>query len=166
MVKRGKTVKKTVTITEISKPKAIKANSEDKSQKLLLENFIALQEAIVNIGADLKDLNKKITSLLELFENAAKKFEEKPETRSLASKMNEIIEQNQTIAKTLLLMNKKLKEEESGELEGFKPSIKQKTEEDKKSEQKEEPEEKTEETPSSEEESDEFKPEPLPDFNF
>ena len=88
---------------------------------------------MISIGTNLKDLNQKITSLLELFEKAAKNFEQESQT-SLTKKLSIIIEQNQTIAKSLILMNKTLKNlpqktaslTEDDDLEGFKPSIKTK----------------------------------------
>jgi hypothetical protein len=93
--------------------------------------------------------------------------------------LNELIEQNQTIAKSILLLSKKFKEHDEGEkeekvdfsskineqmpdFEGFKPSIKsQETEE---SESTEESSDESENKDKGD--SDEFTPEPLPDFNF
>jgi len=183
MVKRGKTVKKTVTITEVStkiKPKKIKVPdnaSEGKTNKLLLENFVALQEALTNIGYETKELNKKIGSLLELFETAAKNFQEHPESRSLSAKMDDLIEQNKTIAKSLVLMHKTTKEKvlvKKEDAEGFKKSISDEEEKgaDDSEEQKEEKSDEVqvekdgEESAESTSEDDEFKPEPLPEFNF
>jgi hypothetical protein len=180
--KKGK-ISKTIKIKETTRN-----TSTGDTEKLLLENFIALQDALVNIGSDLKDLNKKITSMLELFENASKAYEEKPESRSLSNKLNEIIEQNQTIAKSIILLSKKFKEEKEGkqekfefsgkmnekmaDFEGFKPSIKSSQEEE--SSETDESDDSGDESPASEESTqgesgdgdDEFKPEPLPDFNF
>lgn len=157
------------------------------TNKLLLDNFIALQDAMISIGANLKDLNQKITALLELFEKAAKNFEQEPSQTSLTKKLSTIIEQNQTIAKSLILMNKTLKAlpqktadlTEGEDFEGFKPSIKTKRsqkEETLTSDSSEESEstdstsegsegEDSESSESTEDESG-FKPEPLPDFNF
>ncbi len=170
--------KKTIS----KKSKAIKESAND-TEKLLLENFIALQEALVTIGSDLKDLNKKITSMLELFENASRAYEEKPESRSLSNKLNEIIEQNQTIAKSILLLSKKFKEgkeekeekfdlksmkNEMPEFEGFKPSIKSESQEEESNKSSDSSEETKNPDESSEDsgDDDEFTPEPLPDFNF
>jgi hypothetical protein len=173
MAKRGKTVKKTVTVTEIttkkSKPKA--DDSKDKTSKLLLDNFIALQEALTNIGYETKELNKKVTAMLDLFETAAKNFQEHPESRNLGSKMDELIEQNKIIAKSLLLMHKTTKEtlgKKEDLVEGYKPSITEEPEEKKKTkEESQEEDVQVEKDDSSEESSsEEFKPEPLPEFNF
>ncbi len=175
---KRKTIKTIKTVRERASP--IKAGKSD-TEKLLLENFIALQDALVNIGTDLKDLNKKITSMLELFENASRAYEQKPEARSLSNKLNELIEQNQTIAKSILLLSKKFKEhdeekeekvdfsskisEQMPDFEGFKPSIKSQSEEESTEESSEEASsESTEE--KKDEGDDEFTPEPLPDFNF
>lgn len=180
MAKRGKTVKKTVTITEVSniKPKKIKIPEnvpEAKTNRLLLENFIALQEALTDIGLETKDLNKKITSLLELFETAAKNFQDHPESRNLSSKMDEIIEQNKTIAKSLVLMHKTTKEKvlvDKEDAHGFKPSISDKEEETSENQEQDEQNDgvkvqKDDEEPEQRETSEEeFKAEPLPEFNF
>jgi signal transduction histidine kinase len=162
MAKRGKTVKKVTTITEIStkeKPKKISIPeniTEGKSNKLLLENFVALQEALTNIGYQTKELNKKIGSLLELFEAAAKNFQEHPESRSLSAKIDDLIEQNKIIAKSLVLMHKTTKEK-----------VHVDKEESKKPEKEESETEEVEVEKDAEESSDEeFKPEPLPEFNF
>ncbi len=181
MVKRGKTVKKTVTITEVStkiKPKKIKVSDNDsdsKTNKLLLENFVALQEALTNIGYETKELNKKINALLELFETAAKNFQDHPESRNLSAKMDDIIEQNKTIAKSLVLMHKTTKEKvlvKKEDAEGFKKSISDEEESSESSEEQKEDNsdevqvEKDGEESSESSSDDEFKPEPLPEFNF
>lgn len=179
MTKRGKTVKRTVTITETSTKKAKKIpeseNSEDKTKKLLLENFISLQEALTNLGYELKDLNKKISSMLEIFETAAKNFKEHPESRNLSSKLSEIIEQNKIIAKSLLLIHQtKTTGKKSKENSDFKPSISDSEEDSEESgkdseDNSEESDEKIKVEKDSEESdnsSEEFKPEPLPEFNF
>ncbi|MCX6741914.1 MAG: hypothetical protein NTX24_01925 [Candidatus Pacearchaeota archaeon] len=197
MAKRGKkgAKSKTSKLVDVnlnfdSSPTEAEAKDSSKStNKLLLDNFIALQEAMISIGANLKDLNQKITSLLELFEKAAKNFEQESQT-SLTKKLSTIIEQNQTIAKSLILMNKTLKNlpqktaelTEDDDFEGFKPSIKTKRsqkEETLTSESSDGGEssgdtegsedsnsEADESSEGSEDESSGFKPGPLPDFNF
>jgi hypothetical protein len=174
------------TRSKKSKTNNARGTSSGDTEKLLLENFIALQDALVNIGGDLKDLNKKITSMLELFENASKAYQEKPESRSVANKLNEIIEQNQTIAKSILILSKKFKEgreekdekeekidlnkmsQQMSDFEGFKPSIKSESQdESSESDGSESSEESSDESESKDKgEDDEFTPEPLPDFNF
>ncbi len=187
MAKRGKTVKKTVTVTEISTKKSKKVpkgndDSKDKTSKLLLENFIALQEALTNIGYETKELNKKVTAMLDLFETAAKNFQEHPESRSLSSKIDDLVEQNKIIAKSLLLMHKTTKEKldesdssksSSKEHKGFKQSITDEPEEDekdaknkKKSDEEDEEVTVEKDDASESDSSEEFKPEPLPEFNF
>ena len=173
--KTSKKIKKTVikeiqTISEpeekeMQMPEGKNQDKGKKTQTLLLDNFIALQGAITNIGYDLKDLNKKLSSLLELFETAAKSFDQTPpESKTISGKLDEIIEQNRTIAKSLLLLSKSSIEEKGD----FKPSIKSETEEETEEsansdESGSETEETTEESSDSEEE---FQPEPLPEFNF
>ena len=199
MVKRGKkgAKSKTSKLVDVnlnfdsSSREVNSTGAKDNSKatsKLLLDNFIALQEAMISIGANLKDLNQKITSLLELFEKAAKNFEQESQT-SLTKKLSTIIEQNQTIAKSLILMNKTLKNlpqktvasTGDDDFEGFKPSIKTKRsqkeetltsessdggESSESTEESEDTNSGADESSESEDETSGFKPEPLPDFNF
>lgn len=114
---------------------------KDATMDLLLENSIALQKTIANLAIELKGLNKKVSSLLELFEDASKAFKEAkvkgmaapaeavvPE--ELMEKIDELVKQNRIIAKSLILLEKTIKE-------GLKPEPKE-----------------------------EYKPKPLPEFTF
>lgn len=177
MAKRGKTVKKVTTITETikSKPakakvvaKVVKAEAPDRTNKLLLDNFIGLQEALTNIGYETKELNKKLTAMLDLFETASRNFQEHPENRNLSSKIDELIEQNRIIAKSLLLMHKTTKEslgkKDDIDIVAEEKPKKEKPKED--PEQKEKDDEDVSVEKDDSESTEDFKPEPLPEFNF
>ncbi len=173
MVKRGKKKVKTGKETKVKPTK----------QDLLLDNFVLLQKTLVETAAALKEVNTKITNMLELFEEASRTFQsgKKPSTNVL-DKLDSIEEQNQVIAKTLLLLQKQLKEKEKYGITkaGLEPSIitkKKKKSRKSKRKEKEEPlfpeefdegegEEEESETENEEEESDDYKPKPLPEFNF
>ena len=87
---------------------------------LLLENSIALQKTMTNLAIELKTLNKKVSSLLALFEDASREFKKAQAVGSFApapdmleelmEKMNELSKQNQTIAKGLLLLEETVRE--------------------------------------------------------
>ncbi len=87
---------------------------------LLLENSIALQKTMTNLAIELKTLNKKVSSLLALFEGASREFKKAQTVGSFApapdmleelmEKMNELSKQNQTIAKGLLLLEETVRE--------------------------------------------------------
>ncbi len=129
------------------KGKSIKVNKAKTTAKttmdLLLENSIALQKTIASLAIELKSLNKKISSMLKLFEDANKAFKETrkegiatpaemPISGELMEKIEELLKQNKTIANGILLLEKALRE-----------STKEK------------------EKPAKE-----YKPKPLPEFTF
>ena len=177
------------------KPKAKSKGKTGKASKdLLLENFVLLQKTLVETVAALKEVNSRVSSMVDLFEEASRTFKagKKPSTNIL-SRLETIEEQNQVIAKTLLLLQKQLKEKErygitrAPELE-LEPSIttrktrkkikkkkKKIVEEEKKRGEPlfkeefgagEEEEEEVEEVGEEEEEGDEYRPKPLPEFSF
>lgn len=172
MVKRGK---KTKTGSKVI------GNSK---QDLLLENFVLLQKTLMETAVALKEVNAKINSILELFEEASRTFKtgKKPST-DIIGKLDSIEEQNQVIARSLLLLQKQLKEKErygiTKEGEELKPSIKRtKRKAKKKKRERAEPlfkeefgadegsEEESEEETEGEESEDEYRPKPLPEFSF
>jgi hypothetical protein len=115
----------------------IKAKIPEKKAPIdmLLENSIALQKTLATLATDLKTLNQKVSSLLELFEAAGKTFREKPVAPSMAKaeipkelldKVNSLVEQNKTIARGLLLLEQaiheiKMPETEEAETTESKP---------------------------------------------
>lgn len=84
---------------------------EDKTLDLLVENFALLQKKLVDLTFSLDALAKEVSELLALFKETAEKFSGK-EGKSLTEKLENIEEQNKTIARSLLLMQEeKIKEE-------------------------------------------------------
>lgn len=77
---------------------------------LLLENTIALQKTLASLATELKALNKKVSELFELFEAASAAFKEGSTEAKVPSNISEkidiLIEQNKTLAKGLLLLEK------------------------------------------------------------
>lgn len=130
-----------------------------KTTELLLENTIALQKTLTNLAAELKALNKKVSDILSIFEEASLAFKEAKEKgeavsgtipQELINKIDSLIEQNKTIAKGLLLLEKAVREKET------KSSVIGTTKQIKTLRKK----------PTEEEEMSEYKPQPLPEFNF
>ncbi|MFA5084367.1 MAG: hypothetical protein WC475_03240 [Candidatus Paceibacterota bacterium] len=104
------------------KEKEGKAGSiPNNSMNLLLENSIALQKMLADLAFNLKDLNKKITNMLELFENASRNMKESPSSEGLSEKVEELSKQNKTIAKGLLLLEKSMREKEDKHESGPRP---------------------------------------------
>ncbi len=138
---------------------------------LLLENTIALQKTLASLAADLKTLNKKISDLLELFESASSAFKEGKAGKTegipsdIAGKMDMLVEQNKTLAKGLLLLEKTLRGKESSETVSMMPSSFTRTRATKPLKKKPLPEEEEEEIKV--ETSDEgYQSQPLPEFSF
>jgi len=94
--------------------KAVKGKTKD-TISLLLENTIILQKTLTSLASELKTLNKKVSSMVSLFEQANKTFKEDrvKGTRTGLAGSSEILEkinilekQNRTIAKGLILLEK------------------------------------------------------------
>lgn len=109
MEKRGKkTTKKSSSTTR------------DKALQLLIENNVALQKVLTTVSTDMRDLTKEMGNLLSIFKEAGKTFGEekavedirKDEEKALIPKLDELIDQNKTIAKGLILLESALKERE------------------------------------------------------
>lgn len=87
-----------------------------KVPKQLLENTVALQKVYADIALKLDRLSDKISSLLNLFEAAAKSFSESPachtaeRDREFLEKINQLIEQDKLIAKGIIYIEEKLGE--------------------------------------------------------
>ncbi|MFC1686118.1 hypothetical protein ACFLZZ_03810 [Nanoarchaeota archaeon] len=113
MVKRGK--------------KSKKSPARDKALNLLIENNVALQKVLADVSLDIQGLTKEISNLLGTFKEASKTFGEekaeedimKEEREELIPKLDELINQNKTIAKGLVLLESALKEKERSREFGF-----------------------------------------------
>ena len=99
---------------------AKEVKTERSALELLIENNIALQKVLVDVAAGLNKLSKEISDLLKLFGEASKsiaseKAEEevkKEELASLKGKLDSLLEQNKTIAKSILLLESTVKPKE------------------------------------------------------
>jgi len=138
---------------------------------LLLENTIALQKTLASLATDLKSLNKKVSDLFELFESASSAFKEGKTGKGervpsdIAGKMDMLVEQNKTLAKGLILLDKTLRGKESTEPSPMMPSSLSRTRATKSLKKKPLPEEEEEEIKV--ETSDEgYQSQPLPEFSF
>ena len=104
------------------KVKEVKAKpvvEKKSSLDMLLENSIALQKTLATLATDLKTLNQKVSSMVELFEAAGKTFKEKPGAvaaakaelpKEFVDKINALVEQNKTIARGILLLEMAIRE--------------------------------------------------------
>jgi len=86
------------------------------TEKVLVENFVSLQKVITNLSIKFDSLATQISKLLELFEISAKVLAEKDyeeektnkENTKILEKIENVLEQNKTIAKGLTLMHDKI----------------------------------------------------------
>lgn len=106
----------------IQKSRTNKTNRTNKIKKdtkngneisnLILENTVALQRNLVETTEELKNLNIKLTRILDIFDKASRTFEDSLEKGTetdvveLEKKIDALIEQNRIIAKGLLLLGK------------------------------------------------------------
>lgn len=79
----------------------------------IVENLINLQKVHVDLAEKFDKLAKEISNLLELFELTAKNFSttqgEKAKDKEFLEKIDKLLEQNRTIAKSISLMDEKMK---------------------------------------------------------
>lgn len=92
-------------------------------QGKLIENLIELQKVHTSMAEKFDKLSGQITSLLTLFEMAAKSFAEHPSNqgtekdKEFLDKIDKLLDQNKTIAKGLTLMEERIRER----VYGFSP---------------------------------------------
>ena len=105
------------------KEKVIKVDGRVKdTEKILIQNFIALQKVMTNLSFKFDNLTAQISKLLEIFEISAKNLAKKDfsaekgikDNRDVLAKLDNLISQNKIIARGLTLLHEP---ESSGEME-------------------------------------------------
>ena len=89
------------------------SEEDSKTEKILIENFVALQRVITNLSEKFDSLTTQISKLLNLFEISAKALAEKEfstekdnkDVKKVVEKLDGLLEQNKTIAKGLLMLH-------------------------------------------------------------
>lgn len=101
--------KKEIKKTLESKPSPEKS---ENVQKILIENFVSLQEVMANLSEKLNNLTEQISKLLGLFEESAKAFMEKDikimgggSDKDISDKIDKLLEQNKIIARGITLLH-------------------------------------------------------------
>lgn len=85
-------------------------------EEKMLENMASLQKVQVQTAEKFDKLASQISELLSLFESTARVFAQEPinqitdKDREFLEKINQLLEQNKTIAKGLTLIEEKFKE--------------------------------------------------------
>jgi|SRR3989344_4714138 len=89
--------------------KAEKSTSHhEKLMEKLIENTVLLQKKDAELMSSVKNLVEKIDRMLNVFEEASKHVMEVSEDKRIAEltdKLEELLEQNKTIAKGLLMLD-------------------------------------------------------------
>ena len=101
--------------SEASMSSSVKRND---TERILIENFVSLQKVMVNLSVKFDGLTQQISKLLDLFEISAKALAEKDfeieksnrENMKILEKIENVLEQNKTIARGLSLMHDRLSE--------------------------------------------------------
>lgn len=104
-------VKKSVSKKSPSQNK--KPSSEDKVNKILVENLVSLQKVLTNLSVKFDSLTKRLDGMIDLFEESAKTvvkgeinaMEDSKHTKKVLDKMDNLFEQNKLIARGLTLLN-------------------------------------------------------------
>jgi hypothetical protein len=97
-------VKKQIIKKSIPKKTIPKTN---QTEKILIENFVALQKVIVNLAEKLTNLSTQTSKLLELFETSAKTLAEKgfEDNKEIVQKLDALLDQNKVLAKGISLLH-------------------------------------------------------------
>ncbi len=109
--KAGAKKKTSIKKASHTKPKTIVKGTN--VEKVLVQNFIALQKVMTNLAIKFDSLGAQISKLLELFEISAKSLAEKDITLGktqqgegkMVEKLDELLDQNKVIAKGLTLLH-------------------------------------------------------------
>jgi len=101
--------------------------SQEKLIEQLIRNNISLQKKSADLLVGLNALTKKVDSLLNVFEKAAEEIKKGEVEEPLSKRLEALIEQNKTIARGLLLLEKYIREKTAFSSPSF-PEKKVKTE--------------------------------------
>ncbi|MCK4553332.1 hypothetical protein KAT80_03950 [Candidatus Pacearchaeota archaeon] len=110
---KKKSVFKKIPVVIPKIKKQIVHSKKLQTEKILIENFIALQKVITNLSIKFDGLTNQISSLLELFEVSAKTLAEKDfdikkenrDNKQIIEKIDNLLEQNRTIARGVALIH-------------------------------------------------------------
>jgi hypothetical protein len=136
-VTSNKEPKKTIIkeITSEKKPRkkpastrVIHVHTNPEIENVLVSNFVSLQKVMVNLSVKFEELSTQISKLLQLFEISAKALAEKDfdveknnrDNTKILEKLENVLEQNKTIARGLTLMHDKITEPSGSQ--GYYPS--------------------------------------------
>ncbi|MBM3200697.1 hypothetical protein FJZ53_07190 [Candidatus Woesearchaeota archaeon] len=95
--------------------------AKDSIIEQLARNNIALQEKTAELITSVKELTKRMDEMVKIFEEAAKHIKEGTD-KPMMDKLQNLLEQNKTIAKGLILLEKYVREKSStANIQQFQP---------------------------------------------
>ena len=103
--------------TTISAPRR-KGMGAKEREELLIENFVGLQKAMVNLSMKFENLSDNISKLLNVFEISARDFmvnkgKSSPDIeKELIGRLNMMIEQNKAVLGSVRSMDEKLRKQD------------------------------------------------------
>jgi len=81
------------------------------TERILVENFVSLQRVMTNLSLKFDHLSNQISKLLEIFEISARSLSQNkfsfPDNKEINQKLDNLLEQNKTLAKGLTLLHEK-----------------------------------------------------------
>ena len=102
-----------------------------KLEEKMIENMNSLQKVQINIAEKFDGLTKELSKLLGLFETTAQIFANDPmhqitdKDTEFLEKVNQVLDQNKTIAKGLTIMEEKLRNREYPDLPRYTTPVKE-----------------------------------------
>lgn len=112
--KKKSTTKKSTKKKTTKKRKSPTTKKTSQSEKILIENFTAMQKVMTTMAEKFDNLSTQMSKLLKLFEDSAETLVEKDinlqlgeneDHEELLEKLNRVLDQNKIIAKGLTLMH-------------------------------------------------------------
>ena len=88
----------------------------------LINNSIALQKTTLQLVETTQQVTERTDRILSLFEEAAKNIEKAELKQPLAQQLEVLLEQNRTIAKGLVILEKYIREKSSFGIPTLQPS--------------------------------------------
>ncbi len=93
------------------KPVQLETKKEDNSQRILIENFVALQKVMADLSGKINDLTSQMSRLLNVFEESAKALTEKGgkvglgSDKEVSAKLDQLLDQNKILAQGVALLH-------------------------------------------------------------
>jgi len=120
VLKEKKTNEKKIKVKKVPKsiiPKKKKMSARER-EELLIENFVGLQRAMINLSMKFENLSDNISKLLNVFEVSARDYmvnkgRTTPEVdKDLLNRINMLIDQNKNILSSIRSLEDKTKKQE------------------------------------------------------